>query len=125
VLEFKHYDQKILGDAFDKAMFDELKQDKSSAMDYLASLVVAPGANPGFGEVSALEKYMMSDSAIEEPEMVQHLSDCVHSYKTSLAGTTGQVTFAASSLSALQANAGLRQFAGYTKDPSDPRTPWR
>jgi hypothetical protein len=125
VLEFKHYDQKILGEAFEKGMYDELKQDKSSAMDYLASLVVAPGANPGFDEVSALEKYIMTNSAIEEPEVVQHISDCARSYKTSLAGTTGQVTFAASSLGALQAKEGLRQFAGYTKDPSDPRTPWR
>jgi hypothetical protein len=125
VLEFKHYDQqKVLGEAFDKGMYDTLKQDKSSAVEYLASLVVAPGANPGFDEVSALEKYMMTDSAVEESEMVQHLSDCVHNYKTSLAGTTGQVTFAASSLGALQAKEGLRQFVGYTKDPSDPRTPW-
>jgi hypothetical protein len=123
VLDFKTYDRK--GETFEKGMYDDLEQKSSIAMEYLASLVVAPGASPGFQEVAELEQYMMTESGIGESEIVRHLSDCVQSYRVSLAGATNQIRFEACSLGAIQGDKKFQRFAGYKKDPLDPHTPWR
>jgi hypothetical protein len=125
VLEFKDYEQRCTGDAYDKSEHDLFKQEKTAALEYLASLVVSPDADSGFHELSSLDYYITNDSEIEERDIVQHLLDCVQAYQRSHAGSTGQITFEASSVSALQSKDAIRRFAGYLKDPSDPRTLWR
>jgi hypothetical protein len=125
VLEFREYEQRSPGDAFYKAEHDLLKQEKTAALEYLASLVVSPDADSSFRDVFSLERYITKNSDAKERDTVQHLSDCVQTYQVSRAGTTGQITFEASSVSALQSKDEIREFAGYSKDPSDPRTLWR
>jgi len=125
ILEFKHYEHRSLGDAFDKNEYDALKLEKAAALEFLASLVVGPGTESRFRQVTSLENYININSEVTEESIVKTLFDCVQAYQLSCTGTTGPVTFEASSVNALQSKDEIRRFAGYTKDLSDPRALWR
>lgn len=125
VLEFKDYEQRGPGDAFDPSEFDVLKRENAAALEYLASLVVSPDAGSSFLQVSSLDDYITNNSMAAEEDIVQHLFDRVQDYQLSITGTKGQVRLTASSISVLQSKDDIRRFAGYLKDSSDPRTLWR
>lgn len=124
VLEFKDYDQDTPADEYDQAQHDKLKQAKGTALEYLASLVVAPDSELGFHRASSLESYIMGN---EERDIVRTLSGCIDAYRLSREcfGPAGKVMFKADSINELVAKPGLRQFENYTKHPSDARARWR
>ena len=124
MLEFKDYDQDTPADEYDQAQHDRLKQAKGTALEYLASLVVAPDSELEFRQESTLENCIMGG---DEREIVQTLSGCIDTYRLSQEcfGSTGAVTFEAASIGELVAKPGLRQFEDYAKHPSDSRARWR
>jgi hypothetical protein len=125
VLEFKDYEHRGPGDAFDKSEYDSLKREKATALDYLSSLVVSPDGGSGFHQASSLDDYITESSNNTEQDIVQYLFQCVQDYQLSCTGTQGQITLTAGSISALQSRDDIRRFAGYLKDTSDPRALWR
>jgi GTPase Era involved in 16S rRNA processing len=124
VLEFRDYDQDTPSDEYDQTQHDKLKQAKGTALEYLASLVVAPDAELEFRQESSLDNYIMGG---EEREVVRTLSSCIDAYRLSQGcfGPTGKTTFTANSIGQLVAKPGLRQFENYTKHSSDARARWR
>lgn len=124
MLDFRDYDQDTPADEYDQAQHDNLKQAKGTALEYLASLVVAPDSALGFHSESMLENYIMGG---EERHVVRSLSECIDAYRLSQEcfGPAGKVVFKAGSINELVAKPGLRQFENYTKHPSDARARWR
>jgi len=124
VFALRDYEQDTPADEYDQNAHNNLKQAKATALDYLASLVVAPDSELGFHRVSALENFIVGG---EERDVVGSLSDCVDAYRLSQEcfGPSGTVMFKADSINELVAKPGLRQFEGYTKHPSDSRARWR
>jgi hypothetical protein len=124
MLNFKDYSQDTPANEYDQAQYDNLKQAKDTALEYLASLVVAPDSELGIHTASTLENHIMGG---EEQHVVRILSGCIDAYRLSQGcfGPTGEVSFSANSIAQLVATPGLRQFENYTKHPSDARARWR
>jgi hypothetical protein len=119
ILAWKHYDKNVHRDGFLQEQFDELKEERIAALDFLAPLLVAPYPQSEFNSRDSLEQHIMACSHDKERHIAKCLSRSILAFLVGYRSQTGE-RFEASSLAVLQAKTGLRQRAG-REAGSDPR----
>lgn len=121
MLEVKDYVEQTPEDEYSKKRHEELNEERKASLNYLESLLVAPGKDHAFSSRYDLEEHIDSHKL----KSVPLLSSYVWSFLSCCRGRVQEVEFKARDVGTLQAIHKLRIWAGYDKDPNDPRARWR